>query len=464
MHLTDRCHRPAAAPNTLTAPQSTLDDRLRALRSASENSIASIPCPSSPPPTPAPITSNSKRQPGLGAMSAQHHHGIGHHGAVDTERFEKGKDTGNGQGGEVEKMKEDYTKRASQGVDEALKYLKDEGHSPTEEDVDRALASARKISPNKVVTEETKPEAKPESPNKLTRQKNRPSYEEYMGPLGFVAAETSKIAKRNLSCAANAKALHALPHPDLPGTDLEEYHQQFLEGFDDFGDSEEGDETHQEHDEDEEADVILAELMDDVDLDFTEDAETKEHDEQEDRLRKSSLDSPGTVPFPPSKPNSTSPPQQQSQERRPIPEASERNEDQQEVDHFHKVMAARMSALRTPPPKSDSNSPILGLPEAPSSPPVDFLGLPSAPTSRLSGRTDSQSPKRTAPKYGYICAICYAPATIFCEGCEEGHGGDWGDTKENAMYCARCWREGHMGESAGIEERGHTWVSVGLGE
>ena len=33
------------------------------------------------------------------------------------------------------------------------------------------------------------------------------------------------------------------------------------------------------------------------------------------------------------------------------------------------------------------------------------------------------------------------------------------------LYCLGCWREGHVGEGVGREERGHKWVAVkGQGE
>lgn len=87
---------------------------------------------------------------------------------------------------------------------------------------------------------------------------------------------------------------------------------------------------------------------------------------------------------------------------------------------------------------------------------LDALGLPSAPTFRPE---DHQSPdpgrggggllrssKYTDEDQKTWCVVCLEDATVRCVGCD-------GD-----VYCARCFREMHVGPSAGYDERGHQWV------
>lgn len=191
-------------------------------------------------------------------------------------------------------------------------------------------------------------------------------------------------------------------------------------------------------DEDAEADAILAEMMDDVGLDFEEDA----------RKGLFQQDSPPKLSPPPALINPII-----SQEKKADP-GLQAETGEGEDDEFQKAMKKRMTALRSPSPKPPSG---LGLPGAPSAEPVNSLGLPSAPTSHVEVKGTGSQP----PKEEYICKVCYAPATVFCEGCEEDFE-EW-DTKEDAMFCARCWKEVHLGEDAG-EERKHEWAPVRRGK
>jgi hypothetical protein len=102
---------------------------------------------------------------------------------------------------------------------------------------------------------------------------------------------------------------------------------------------------------------------------------------------------------------------------------------------FTNSITARMAALQNP---TTTTTDALGMPSAPSAAPVSSpRGVPSKP----------------APEPATACVICYDNATVLCRGCEESFG-----DAEEALYCARCWREGHLGADAGVEERAHEWI------
>ncbi|MCJ1405836.1 hypothetical protein MMC11_009066 [Xylographa trunciseda] len=77
--------------------------------------------------------------------------------------------------------------------------------------------------------------------------------------------------------------------------------------------------------------------------------------------------------------------------------------------------------------------------------------LPSAPTIAPQRKLATQSVNSKLPQYSdkdieTWCTICNDDATVRCLGCE-------GD-----LYCAKCWKEGHMGKEVGYDERSHRWV------
>ncbi|GJN75863.1 zinc finger, FYVE domain-containing protein [Purpureocillium lilacinum] len=95
-------------------------------------------------------------------------------------------------------------------------------------------------------------------------------------------------------------------------------------------------------------------------------------------------------------------------------------------------LTARMAALRAP--------------SSPSSDPS--LSLPSVPTSK-----PAKGPKRLTTTTRYTdddvdswCTVCLEDATLRCLGCDDD------------PYCARCWREMHVGPAAGFDERSHRAV------
>jgi hypothetical protein len=99
--------------------------------------------------------------------------------------------------------------------------------------------------------------------------------------------------------------------------------------------------------------------------------------------------------------------------------------DDKGTDDFASDIATRMAALRA----------------------SDDLGLPSAPTFKPSSLApDKQVKKYTNEEIETWCIICQDDATVECVGCD-------GD-----LYCAKCWKEGHIGPDVGWEERRHEWL------
>ena len=78
--------------------------------------------------------------------------------------------------------------------------------------------------------------------------------------------------------------------------------------------------------------------------------------------------------------------------------------------------------------------------------PLPSLALPSTPTEAPSTRKPmSETPGFSDKDIDSWCVICCANATVRCFGCD-------GD-----LYCWGCWREGHVGEDVGPEEKSHVW-------
>lgn len=124
--------------------------------------------------------------------------------------------------------------------------------------------------------------------------------------------------------------------------------------------------------------------------------------------------------------------------------------DEAELERQQKAVATVSSSssdrVPTPqasaPPDSFASLVFPSIPDLPL-PPSTF---PSAPTTTPSTRKPTmQSPGFSDKDIDSWCIICCANATVRCFGCD-------GD-----LYCWGCWREGHVGEDAGLEEKSHVW-------
>jgi hypothetical protein len=186
-------------------------------------------------------------------------------------------------------------------------------------------------------------------------------------------------------------------------------------------------------DEAREAEEILAKLMDEVELDQeNEPPSPPSRAEVSDNVSKPPTGSQSDKET--SKPVTTS--QDLSLPATPstLPETAEpqprlpAEQDQESLD-FEAKIAARMAALKGPGTGWSDAS--------------DSLGLPSAPTT-LPSKGVAKPPVKV--EEDYWCVICQDDATVLCHGCDD------------QLYCARCWKEGHMGPDVGWEEKSHEWI------
>ena len=164
-----------------------------------------------------------------------------------------------------------------------------------------------------------------------------------------------------------------------------------------------------------EADDIIARLLEEIELDLKNEPQAADNDIEEMRANMQSVaaaqgEQTIILPGVPSK----------DPESATEPEAHRKKS----LD-FESDIAARMAALK-------------GLGTSGN----DALGLPSAPTSAVGKHS---APVRKVEIVEDWCDICQDNATVLCHGCDE------------MLYCARCWKEGHLGEGVGWEERGHEW-------
>jgi len=88
---------------------------------------------------------------------------------------------------------------------------------------------------------------------------------------------------------------------------------------------------------------------------------------------------------------------------------------------------------------------------------LNALSLPSVPSFSPSKKSIKVTKAKAKTHFSdedidSWCIICNDDAAVKCIGCD-------GD-----LYCRQCWEEGHMGESAGFDERKHHWVKYEKGK
>jgi hypothetical protein len=164
-------------------------------------------------------------------------------------------------------------------------------------------------------------------------------------------------------------------------------------------------------DESREAQDIVARLLDEVNLERSN--EPNDREATQEKPEKGGEEEPGlSLPSAPSK----------------LPEPPSGAEPSKKSIDFESDIAARMAVLK-------------GLGS------TNELGLPSAPTFKpLDKPVKGLMKKYTDEEVESWCIICQDDATVKCMGCD-------GD-----LYCASCWKEGHMGPDVGWEERRHKWT------
>ena len=124
-------------------------------------------------------------------------------------------------------------------------------------------------------------------------------------------------------------------------------------------------------------------------------------------------------------------------------ENEEEDEEEEEAEasrHLQRILN-ELQVDDTPPHSPSSTIPQTTPPTT--IPPTTLF--PSVPTSHPTSHSHKPTPEDPTATW---CTICLADATVRCPGCD------------NELFCWRCWREGHEGEGAGWEERGHRWVGV----
>lgn len=112
-------------------------------------------------------------------------------------------------------------------------------------------------------------------------------------------------------------------------------------------------------------------------------------------------------------------------------------------------ISSRLAALKSSSsPSPSSSTTITFLPSAPTTLPKTPSSASSSPPTKNNNNNNKYN-GYTPTQIDKWCIICQDDATVLCVGC----GRDF--------YCARCWKEGHVGPAVEWEVRRHEWEFVG---
>lgn len=183
-----------------------------------------------------------------------------------------------------------------------------------------------------------------------------------------------------------------------------------------------------------EAEELLAQLMDEVHLEGADEDDDEEGETPDESTRSQIKSNTSDITR-----NDKDPPTINNRSS-----AQHQPPDEQITDSdsaFEVSIKARMAALNPPTSTPEFNANSSNLPSPPATL-LDSLGLPSAPTTLPSKASKPPSKPKEPEDW---CNVCYDSATIICHGCDDEY------------YCATCWKEGHVGPHVDWEDRGHEW-------
>ena len=131
--------------------------------------------------------------------------------------------------------------------------------------------------------------------------------------------------------------------------------------------------------------------------------------------------------------------------QRILDEAGEEDPEEEkgkEVPTTGNAQSTNSSATHDEPPFTSSSAPQFPTPPESN---FDTLDLPAPPSTAPIRQTKPKAKPISDQEIETWCIICCNNANVRCLGCD------------NDLYCWGCWRKGHTGEDASLEEKQHAW-------